>query len=216
LSLGARAIELDVQMTKDGQLVVIHDSDVARTTNGSGAVASFEASDITSLDAGSWFSPDFAGEHVPTLAEVLDLTNGKARVNIDLRADPARPVASRVIEEVCRCRAGDRVVLMSLDLGAVLAAKRHATSAKFRDEVGKLVIVPIVTERLAGPLGFVKGCGLDGLNYPLGQWDEALVKSFRDQGLVVHGGLVNDVGVLSEFFARGGTLADSDNLACFG
>ena len=72
LDLGIRWFELDVQMTKDGALVVIHDETVDRTTNGTGPVSSFTFEEIRKLDAGSRFSPDFAGEKIPTLREVLD------------------------------------------------------------------------------------------------------------------------------------------------
>ena len=54
-------IELDVYPTRDGQLVVIHDATVDRTTNGKGAVAGLTLAEVRRLDAGSWFHPDFAG-----------------------------------------------------------------------------------------------------------------------------------------------------------
>jgi len=73
LGLGIRWFELDVQITADGALAVIHDETVDRTTNGSGPVGSFLFNDLRRLDAGSWFGPQFAGEQIPTLREALDL-----------------------------------------------------------------------------------------------------------------------------------------------
>ncbi len=73
IEAGADAIEFDVQASSDGQLVVIHDSTIDRTTDGTGAVFETDGATIAGLDAGSWFSPDHAGERVPTLADVLDL-----------------------------------------------------------------------------------------------------------------------------------------------
>jgi glycerophosphoryl diester phosphodiesterase len=70
---GADAIELDVQLTADGVPVVIHDETLDRTTNGSGAVGLLTFEALRQLDAGSWFSPEFAGQPVPTLGEVLTL-----------------------------------------------------------------------------------------------------------------------------------------------
>ncbi len=64
--------EFDVRVTSDGELVLMHDGTVDRTTNGSGAVSSMSLADIQTLDAGSWFSPAFAGERVPTMAEAVD------------------------------------------------------------------------------------------------------------------------------------------------
>ena len=73
IALGADAIELDVQSTCDGHLVVVHDLLLDRTTNGHGPVFATELAEIRTLDAGSWFAPEFAGTRVPTLHEVLAL-----------------------------------------------------------------------------------------------------------------------------------------------
>lgn len=64
--------EWDVQVTSDGEFVLMHDSTVDRTTDGTGTVSSFTLAEIKTLDAGSWFSPAFTGEQVPTMAEAID------------------------------------------------------------------------------------------------------------------------------------------------
>lgn len=66
--------ELDVYLTRDGHLVVIHDGIVDRTTDGSGSVTEKTLAEVKALDAGSWFHPVFRGVHIPTLEEVLRLT----------------------------------------------------------------------------------------------------------------------------------------------
>ncbi|MFC4076866.1 glycerophosphodiester phosphodiesterase [Salinithrix halophila] len=72
VKMRADYFELDVQRTKDGHLVLMHDNTVDRTTNGSGEVKDLTLKEIRQLDAGSWFSSQYAGEKVPTLEEVLD------------------------------------------------------------------------------------------------------------------------------------------------
>lgn len=88
-------IEVDVQRTRDGQLVCIHDADVTRTTNGRGLVAELTAEAIRTLDAGSRFDPAFRGQRVPLLTEVLaGLARGSVPVPIalDLKVtDPTLP-----------------------------------------------------------------------------------------------------------------------------
>lgn len=84
--------EFDVQRTKDGQLVCMHDSAVDRTTNGTGRIAELTLADIRGLDAGSWFDPQFAGEPVPTVEEVLKLVAEYRQYNsilvaVDLKAE---------------------------------------------------------------------------------------------------------------------------------
>jgi len=68
----ADAIELDVHLSADGEVVVMHDEDVKRTTSGRGKLAELTLAQIQAFDAGSWKSPEFADERVPTLAEVFD------------------------------------------------------------------------------------------------------------------------------------------------
>lgn len=82
----ADVIELDVHRTRDGQVVVIHDSSVNRTTNGQGDVADLTLGQIKQLDAGGWFSPAFQGERVPTLDEALSLIKGRANVMIEVKS----------------------------------------------------------------------------------------------------------------------------------
>ena len=70
---GARAIECDAKLTRDNGIVLIHDDRLDRTSSGRGAVKRFDLKAIRALDAGSWFAPRFASEHIPTLKEGLDL-----------------------------------------------------------------------------------------------------------------------------------------------
>ncbi len=88
IEMGARAIEMDVRMTADGEFILMHDPWVNRTTNGSGLVSQMTLAEIRSLDAGSWFSKEFAGESVPTLREALRNIKGRAAVDIDFKSGP--------------------------------------------------------------------------------------------------------------------------------
>jgi glycerophosphoryl diester phosphodiesterase len=73
IELGAEMIECDVNMTRDGELVMIHDWTLDRTTNGSGRVEELTLDEVRALDAGSSFDPTYAGVRVPTTAETVDL-----------------------------------------------------------------------------------------------------------------------------------------------
>jgi glycerophosphoryl diester phosphodiesterase len=78
-------IELDVQLTKDGVPIVIHDYKLDRTTTGSGAVKDHTLEEIKRLDAGGWFSWRHRGQRVPTLLEALALMKDRVYVNIELK-----------------------------------------------------------------------------------------------------------------------------------
>lgn len=88
--VGSDGIELDVHLTKDGHLVVIHDETVDRTTNGTGEIKNLTLAEIKAMDAGSWFNETFAGEKIPTLEEVLLLLKElgfNGQLNIELKTD---------------------------------------------------------------------------------------------------------------------------------
>ncbi|RIW29589.1 glycerophosphodiester phosphodiesterase [Bacillus salacetis] len=85
VSLGADYIEVDVQMTKDGMLVAMHDVTVNRTTNGSGRIKSLTYEELAALDAGSWFSPKFKGERVPALETILERYIGRIGILIEIK-----------------------------------------------------------------------------------------------------------------------------------
>lgn len=79
------AIECDIQMTKDGEVVVVHDFTLGRTSNGSGLVKDYTLAELRQLDFGAWFSPHFQGEKIPTFHELLSLIDGKKRLVVELK-----------------------------------------------------------------------------------------------------------------------------------
>ncbi|WPK13117.1 glycerophosphodiester phosphodiesterase [Lysinibacillus louembei] len=90
LRSGVDGIELDVQLTQDGEVVIIHDEKVDRTTNGQGFVKDFTLAELEELDAGSWFSSKFAGQRLMTLDTVLAWMQEEGnhlRLNIELKND---------------------------------------------------------------------------------------------------------------------------------
>jgi glycerophosphoryl diester phosphodiesterase len=89
LDLGVDGTELDLQVTKDGVVVVIHDDTVDRTTDGRGRIGDLTLADIKRLDAGAKFAPAFRGERIPTLRELIDLVkasgNDRFRLNLEIK-----------------------------------------------------------------------------------------------------------------------------------
>ncbi len=85
IQIGADMMECDVYRSSDGHLVVMHDGDVARTTNGKGLIWEKSLADLKKLDDGAWFHSDFAGERIPTLDEVLDLAKGRIKMVVEIK-----------------------------------------------------------------------------------------------------------------------------------
>ena len=85
ISVGADFIELDVQQTRDGVLVVMHDSNLKRTTGMNKDIWDVDYADIQNLDAGSWFDPAYANARIPTLEETLQFVDKRAKLNIEIK-----------------------------------------------------------------------------------------------------------------------------------
>jgi len=99
---GADGIELDVKLTADGQVIVLHDQTVDRTTNGSGRISNIEFAAVRELDAGSWFSETFRGERIPALEEVFETFGRHTYMNVELTnyATPGDNLVPKVVDMV--------------------------------------------------------------------------------------------------------------------
>ena len=126
LSQGADAIELDVNLSADGEVVIIHDSTVDRTTNGHGRVAQLSLTELRSLDAGSFFSEKYHGEKIPLLKEVFEAIGKKIFINIELKnyAVPCDPLVDRVCALVKKHSMEKRIIFSSFLASNLKKAKR--------------------------------------------------------------------------------------------
>ena len=111
-------IELDVHVTADGELVVIHDETIDRTSNGCGYVKDYTLQQLRGFDFGSWFSVEFEGESIPTLSEILELFAGtNHRINIELKTDviPYNGIEALVMKVVAAHQMTERVIISSFN-----------------------------------------------------------------------------------------------------
>ena len=121
IQAGCDMIELDVTLTRDRKVVVVHDDTLDRTTTGKGPVKDHSFEEIKKLDAGSWFDARFAAQRVPQLSEVVKLTAGRCMLNIEIKesafeADyPADAIEHQVVNLVKTGGAMDRVIVSSFD-----------------------------------------------------------------------------------------------------
>ena len=117
LAMRADAIELDIHPTRDGQLVVLHDLGLERTTSGRGRVCDHTLAEIRALDAGSWFHPSFAGQRVPTLGEVLAWARGRIKVVIEIKQGPVLhpEVPPLLVAALDRAAMRSEVLVISFD-----------------------------------------------------------------------------------------------------
>ncbi len=121
----AQMVELDVQMTADGRLVVFHDDRLECTTNGSGRLSDTPYARLKSLDAGSWFDARFAGERILLLSQVFELMPRWMRLNLELkRTTHPRLLLDRLVRLIRHAGISRRVLLSSFDASLIEPLKR--------------------------------------------------------------------------------------------
>jgi glycerophosphoryl diester phosphodiesterase len=129
LEVGAHMIELDVQLTRDDAVVVLHDDTLDRTTTGLGPIGALTLARVRELDAGAWFGAAFRGERVPTLDEVLAAIPLPMNVELKPVGPVAIPLVERTLAAVEAAGALDRIVFSSFDRAAVEALRAAAPAA---------------------------------------------------------------------------------------
>jgi len=149
---GADIAEIDIRMTADGALVLMHDAALDRTTTGSGPLSAMTLAEIRKLDAGSWFGPSYAGTPVPTLDEVLEWSRGRLGLLIELKNFPDRDPAfvDRLISAIETGAAEDFAVPACFD---------HPTLANLHHRHPGWALEMIVPCRLADPVHAARAAG---------------------------------------------------------
>ncbi|GGY64480.1 glycerophosphodiester phosphodiesterase [Marinobacter zhanjiangensis] len=141
---GADFLEADVRMTADGKLILWHDADLQRVYGRPERISQLEWDDLRTLDAGAWFSPDFAGERILTLKELIELARGRANLFLDLKPDHnSRDLARQVVTELRREDALEGTI--------IAAAERHVLNDARAMEPG--LRTALLAEFVIGPLG---------------------------------------------------------------
>jgi glycerophosphoryl diester phosphodiesterase len=196
LAAGAPAIECDVQRTRDGRLVVIHDQTVDRTTDGRGHVAALTFEDLRRLDAGRWFGPGFAGERIPALDEVLDLVRGRAVALLEIKNGPMfyEGIEPQIADALRRHGMAEAALVMSFDHPAVRTMRAAAPD----------VATGIVySARLVDAVAAARAADADALCPAWGLLTGGAVAEAHDAGLGVFPWTIDDEEAMRRCLAWG-------------
>ena len=143
IEVGADFAELDVQETADGIVVVLHDRDLMRVAGDPRRIADLTFAEARKLDLGRRFSPEYAGERIPTLAEVIELARGKIKLQIELKYyGKDRGLAAKIADLIHREGFESECEVTSLDYDGLMAAKRRNP---------RLTVVALLTYALGDP-----------------------------------------------------------------
>jgi glycerophosphoryl diester phosphodiesterase len=199
--MGAHMIELDVQLAADGAVMVLHDDSVDRTTDGRGRLAAHTSAALRALDAGTWFAPEFAGERIPTLAEVLAAVS--LPVNVELKQGGGRGLEDRALEAVRTAGALGRVVFSSFD---------HDALRRLRGLTADAEIAVLWNGRGAErPLSTARRVAARALHLRTTGASERVISAALQAGFEVRVWTVNDPEEWRVFAARGATAVFTDH-----
>lgn len=183
--VGADGIELDVQLTKDNQLVVIHDATVDRTTNGKGKVRDFNLQELQKLSAGAWFSSKYKHEKIPTLTEVLEwMADKDLLLNIELKypTSDLNHFEEKVLQDIKTFNFENRVIISSFNHDGLKKVKQLNP----RLECGILYL-----KRLHEPWNYAKTIGAQAIHPIWKVTDEEIIKQAVKNDITVRVFTVN-------------------------
>ncbi len=130
---GVDMIELDVRLSKDEEVIVLHDRTLQRTSTGNGLARNYTLNELKEFDAGSWFHPKFTYERIPTLREALQKVGAQLWIDIEIKSDWLRPeppflLEEKILQVVQECGMSSRVFFSSFNHRLLLNLKKIKSS----------------------------------------------------------------------------------------
>lgn len=186
LQLGTDMLELDVQLTKDNQIIVFHDFDLQRIAKREGMIKDFTYAELKDIDVGSWFSEEYHAERIPLFEELLELAQNKVWINIELKILESErdKLVKLVVDQLKSYKMIDQVQIM---------ASNHHALKEVRNYSKDVVTNVITSARLLNPIKYLQELEAQVLNTPLSSLSPKLVEEVHNAGYYVHGSFSNDV-----------------------
>lgn len=211
--LGANMVELDVSLSKDREVVIMHDDTIDRTTNGKGNIEEKTLEELKQLDAGSWFSPIFKGEQVPTLDEVLAFAKDKIAVNIEIKSYTVEKrsqigIESKIVELIRKHEMEEHVLVSSFSQDALKRIKTMNPNIP----TALLIVTDGVFNSQSSMANKVKSDAINEM-YRFTRGSE--IKNSQKNGLKVNVWTINDPHTMSELIDKkvDGLITDRPDLA---
>ena len=208
----ADGIESDVHISKDGQLVIFHDASVERTSNGTGFIRDLTYAQLLELDIGAWKSPEFAGQHIWTLGQLLDFCReARMLLNLELKNYEVfyDGLEQRVIDEVCARGMQEQVFVSSFN---------HISMQRFKDLCPEIETGLLYDKPLLDMEHYLLPSNADNMHprYMLLQYQPELMDLFHGRGMKVNTWTVNDEADMRDMIHRGvdGIISNYPNLLC--
>jgi glycerophosphoryl diester phosphodiesterase len=186
VKMGAEMIELDVQMTKDGEIVVFHDFTVERTSDGKGFIKDLTLEYLKTLDAGKWFNKDFSGTKISTLKEVFEIIPSTIIVNVELKklGIDQRNMTNSVYQVVKDANRQDSVIYSSFDHHLLLELQN----------LGAIKLEILIRSNMIKPWLYLNDSGLkcQSINQTLAFVNKDIVDGIHKHGYKINCDTVNE------------------------
>jgi glycerophosphoryl diester phosphodiesterase len=177
LEHGGTSAEIDVVLSKDDQIVLMHDLTLDRTTNGKGLVAAHTLEELQALEAGAWFAPEFSGTRVPTLEEALAWSRGKLGLVVEIKEFRRVPRLIQVLGELLeRTDSYDHAIFISFDHRVLYNLKQ--TLPKARTEA-------ITHERFVDPVAVLHAAHVDSVSVELEMFHTEDAQAIHGAGIAI-------------------------------
>lgn len=198
IEMGAKGIELDVQLSKDGVVMIMHDDTLNRTSDGRGRLEDYTLEELKKFDAGSWFSEEFKGEKIPTLEELLQILPEEFTLNIEFKPDKkhAKTMAEEVYKILKKYNYSKNIILSSF---------YHETLKYYREFDKEIRMGMLFEFDMINICSYVKNSGINpvSLNIAKEFVDEKFVKDAHECGLKVAIYTVNTVDKIKKLESIG-------------
>lgn len=208
----ADGIESDVHITRDGELVIFHDAAVERTSNGTGYIKDLTYEELLALDIGSWKSPEFAGEHIWTFAQLLGFCK-ETGLLLDMELKNYEvfypDLERRVIAEIRAARMEEQVFVSSFN---------HISMQRFKTLCPEIETGLLYDKPLLDIEAYVQRSNADNMHprYQLLQYQPELVELFHSRGMKVNTWTVDSEPDMRDMLGRGVDciISDRPDLLC--
>jgi glycerophosphoryl diester phosphodiesterase len=202
IAMGADMVELDVQLASDKEVVVFHDENLSRCTDGRGRIADHTLAQLKKLDAGIWYDKKFQNTRIPTLAEALGVCKNKIAVNIEIKTEAVSKMFFGGIEEKClkiveQSGMNGHVVFSSFDPRAIMHLK----------QIDNKVTVAVLFEKKHYdsklPSDIINSVGADAFNCSISNFKKEWLTNIKSNNIPVNIYTVNDAENMRRFLDMG-------------
>lgn len=196
VEMGCGGIETDVQMTKDGYLVLMHDERVDRTTDGTGFIKDYTFSQLKKLDAGSWYSKDYSDEKIPAAEELIELVKDKnIIINFEIKSGLIlyEKIEEKLIEIIYKYGIEDKVILSSFNHYSIVKCKEISRDIK----TGLLYM-----EGLYKPEIYCRYTGADALHPFCYTLNDEIINGIKKEGIKINTFTVNEEKHMKYFLEK--------------